>query len=387
MVRVDRLPISSLSESNIFLRSLWSVLRARFDRLGWQYTPHRAGSVQRIRFGWIRLGTSSPNGVEVIVQYGRIGVIKAIEFELHGEINSIYPGIEQWLRDSVTEAVALMGKPKHVSCCTQIVTLPAIPLGYYKGRSWYCGPLSNGNTEIGIETLAFDEVDAEREFSIRLTPLLDVLACMTNVVIESTTERNGERSGMEEDVNIYLEDPDWLDNFPEQDGYLRLTTSQVGFCDNLIGGMMVDERVRRAAHLFHKALTLYYKMPEFYDVATALFVSALETVDLPLSPPSTCTKCGQPTYKISRRVVELGIRHLGPGVERLFKDHYGRRSQYLHEGRARSSEPMQSQIIPQLDPKGIEGCTMPSLAGVPKNLMEFSSFVIRREMLPSPNTA
>ncbi len=77
---------------------------------------------------------------------------------------------------------------------------------------------------------------------------------------------------------------------------------QVGFCDDLIGEKMADDRLRRAAHMFHKALTLYYKVPECYDVATALFVSALEIVDLPLTKPSTCTGCGQPTYKISQRV-------------------------------------------------------------------------------------
>ena len=333
------------------------------------------------------LGTSSPNGVEVTVQYGRVGVIKAIEFELRGEIDAIYPKIEKILRDCVQDAVARMIKPKHVPCCTQVVTFPAIPLGCYQEQDWYCGPISNGNSEIGIKVHAFDEVDAQHEFAVRLTPLLDVLACMTNVVIEPTTERNGERPAAHKDVNTYLEDTDWLDGTPERDGYLRLTASQVSFCNNLISEMTADDRLKRAAHLFHKALTLYYKMPDCYDVATALFVSALETVDLPLSPPSTCAECGQPTYRISQRVVELGIRHLGPGVKRIFEDHYKRRSLYLHEGQVRSSQPMQSHIIPQLDPNGIEGCAMPSLVGMPMNLMEFSSFVIRREMLLNSEAA
>lgn len=126
---------------------------------------------------------------------------------------------------------------------------------------------------------------------------------------------------------------------------------------------------------------LHYQVPECHDVATALFVSALEAVNPPLSAPSTCSKCGQQTYRILQRVVDLAVRHLGSGVERFFKDHYGRRSTYLHSGRVCSSQPLHCQIIPQLDPSGIEGCAMPSRTDLPVNLMEFASFVIRQEML------
>lgn len=387
MVRVDRLPITSLSESNIFLRSLWAVLRSRFDRLGWQYTPRKFGPAQRIRLGWMTLGTSSPNGVEVTVQYGQAGVIKAIEFECRGEINAVYPGIEQTLRDCARDATARMIRPEYVSRCTQLVTFPAIPLGYYQGKNWYCGPLSNGNTEVGIKVAAFDEIDAQHEFAVRLMPLLDVLACMTNVAIETTKESNGERTALHKDDSTYLEDPDWLDGTPEWDGLLRLTASQLEFCDDFVGEMMAYDQLKRAAHMFHKALTLYHKVPECYDVATALFVSALETVDHPLTPPSSCAKCGQATYKISQRVVELGIRHLGAAVERFFKDYYNRRSRYLHTGHVRSSQPMQGQLVPQLDPSGIGGCAMPSLVGRPMNLMEFSSFIIRKEIILSAEAA
>ena len=106
MVRIDRLPIGSISESNVFLRSLWAALRSRFDRLGWQYTPHKSGSEQRIRLGWMTLGAASPNSVQVTVQYGRVGVIKAIEFALQGEIDLIYPEIQETLRHCVQEAAA-----------------------------------------------------------------------------------------------------------------------------------------------------------------------------------------------------------------------------------------------------------------------------------------
>jgi hypothetical protein len=98
-------------------------------------------------------------------------------------------------------------------------------------------------------------------------------------------------------------------------------------------------------------------------------------------------ECGQPTYKISQRVVELGVRHLGEGVKQIFKGHYKRRSLYLHAGHVRSSQPIKSHLVPQLDPNGIEGCAMPSMVGAPTNLMEFARFVIRKEMLSTQKPA
>ncbi|MCM2435825.1 hypothetical protein [Agrobacterium rosae] len=143
----------------------------------------------------------------------------------------------------------------------------------------------------------------------------------------------------------------------------------------------------RAAIIFHKALMLYRKLPESYDIAMALFVSALETVDLPLSSPETCAEFSQPRHKISHRLVELGEKHLGDGVERIFKESYQRRSKYLHAGQVKVSQPMVSHTIPQLDPEGNEGCAMPATIGAPINLMEFTSFVIRREILLNDQAA
>ena len=376
MLIVDKLPIRSLSESNVFLRSLWAILRLRFRRLGWQYTPHRFGSEKRIRLGRMTLGASPPDGVEVVVHYGRVGIITAIEFELCGQSGAI----EQTLLESVEKATVRMKNPDKLTRCTQLRTFPPVPLGYYRGTSWYCGPLSDGKSEIGITVRAFDDVDADHEFAVRLTALLDALACMTNVTFESLRESTGVAVAPEEEMNLFLGDPDWIDGIPQEGRHLRLTAPQLSFCNDLVDDA-VHDRLTRAARVFHKALVLHYQVPECHDVATALFVSSLEAVDPPLSAPSTCSQCGQQAYRITQRLVDLAVGHLGSGVERVFKDHYNRRSKYLHLGRARSSQPMHYQIIPQLDPNGIEGCAMPSCLDRPVNLAEFSSFIIRKEML------
>ncbi|NKK95771.1 hypothetical protein GFL95_31965 [Rhizobium leguminosarum bv. viciae] len=308
-------------------------------------------------------------------------MITAVQFNLQCGIQDIHPDIEQMLRACVKEAVKRKDQPSEHFLSTQVRSIPQIPLAHYRGRNWYSGPLTNGQTEIGISVRGFDDADLRHEFGVRLVPLMDALSCMTNVAFEEVHDREGAVSARPEDANQFLVEEDWLDDFPMEDHLLRLSAAQLRFCEDLVEERTGDNRLARAASIFHKAMGIYRNLPEAHDVAMALFVSALESVDLPLSNPASCPTCSQPTYKISQRVVDLGRKHLGQGVERIFKESYQRRSKYLHAGKVVASQPVTSHFIPQLDPDGIEGCAMPSAAGNPKNLMEFTSFVIRREML------
>lgn len=380
MIVVDRLKLASLADSNLFLRALWASLRDRFGRLGWQYTPRRTGSQQLIRFGWMSLGTTAPTGVEVSIRYGQVGVITAVQFNPQHGMEDIHPDIEQILRACVREAVARKEHPAEHFRSTQVRTFPQIPLAHYRGRNWYCGPLTNGETEIGICVRGFDDADIQHEFAVRLVPLIDALSCMTNAAFEQVHDRKGEVSAGHDDANQFLVEEDWLDDFPVQDHRLRLSAAQLRYCEDLLEDEIHDDRLIRAASIFHRGLGIYRKLPDAHDLALALFVSALESVDLPLNKPASCPTCSQPQHKISQRVVDLGRRHLGPSVEGMFKESYQRRSKYLHAGKIVASQPVTAHFIPQLDPDGIEGCAMPS-AGHPKNMMEFTSFVIRREML------
>jgi hypothetical protein len=61
--------VKGLNESNAFLRALWAQFRARFDTLGWQYSPQRVGSAKIITFGYASLWRKY--GIEVSVR-GRL---------------------------------------------------------------------------------------------------------------------------------------------------------------------------------------------------------------------------------------------------------------------------------------------------------------------------
>jgi hypothetical protein len=113
------------------------------------------------------------------------------------------------------------------------------------------------------------------------------------------------------------------------------------------------------------------------DLAAVLLVSALECISE--GEPPTCKECGQAVYKISQRVLDLGVKHLGEGSAWLFKRHYPFRSKYIHSGRMVGTQP-HTFIIPQLDPDAPEGRAMRVDAGHPYNLIEFVSYVIPGEI-------
>lgn len=70
--------LTSLEESNFYLRALWSELRKDFGHLAWLYCPHKVGTKKKIIFGIIDLGNSS--NYEVSLTYRVKGIIEKIVF-------------------------------------------------------------------------------------------------------------------------------------------------------------------------------------------------------------------------------------------------------------------------------------------------------------------
>ena len=365
-------------DANLLLRAVWAQMRARFGRLEWQFTPRRFGSSQLIRFGWATLGDVSPNGVEISIQYQRRGVPNSISFTPRGAIYERYPNLDDDLRAAVSDASATYLSPPDVKAATQVCSWTGIPLNLYVTDRWKIAPLSNGSTEIGITVRAFDDIDRDYEFQVRLSPLLDLLSVLTNCVFEQA-KNDLEANACELPPDLYLEDTEWLDGAPIVDGRLRLEEIHIEFGNKIVTSAIDnDHRLLRSARLFNEGLSLL-RTSSKGDLATVLLISALEAISIQ-EDTSTCPSCGQTIYTISKRVADLGTRHLGPGSAWIFEDHYGRRSQYLHAGKLYATQPMMNQVIPQLDPSAPEGCAMPRSMAWPHNLMEFTSFIIRQEI-------
>ena len=98
-------------------------------------------------------------------------------------------------------------------------------------------------------------------------------------------------------------------------------------------------------------------------------------------PITTCEKCNQPMYSISKRVYTLCNKLAGPAVGDIVKEHYGRRSKFLHRGTVRNRGSFAfeaAHVVPLLDANGDSGCILPRGPQYPLNLKEFTSHILRR---------
>lgn len=375
---VHKLDLKTSCETNLFLRALWSCLRAEYKQLGWQFTPRRFGTERKIRFGWMSLGASAPTGVEVSIFYKKVGVVSEIEFVLKDGIELVHPDIINTLNQSVSAARQLTHKPGKGTLYCMVSSEPSVPLDFYVGQYWSSTPLDNGLTRIGILLEGYDDADLRHEFAYRSDQLLDALSCMTNVSFKKVPWADDITACQSGTTNRYFNDAEWLDDYPILDKRLCLLEYEVDYLDKLLSGCLNEPDLVRAAHIFHRAVPLYRNLSEYDDVAVALFCSALETLSLSLKKSEKCSSCGQAQYSISQRINDLVDSHIGGGIPRIVKQAYGSRSLYLHTGQTKISRKATEHIIPQLDRDGIEGCAAMQ-NGVQTNvLMESTSYIFRR---------
>ncbi|MCR8825254.1 hypothetical protein [Pseudosulfitobacter koreensis] len=315
------------------------------------------------------------------IEYETRGVIRNICFEI--DDCKVSPPIElaNSLQDSVDEALKLVKNPVRRKLAVCVATSTDVPLAPYRGQYWECLPINNSRMEISINVVGFDKADRNQEFVARLDQLLDAFAFMTNALF-TTTENVPATDKRDLDVvNAYLIEEDWLDDFSIEGGQLRLARSQVEYCDRLVADKIEDEQSIKAARLFHGGLRLSKQGATNNDIVGTLFVSAIEAISLSRAEKETCETCSQPIFSISQRVSEVADKHLGAHIAKIFKqDYYSNRSNFLHTGHVRASQPMLGNCFPQLDPSGVEGCLVPAPFGNSKNLLEFTSFILRREI-------
>jgi hypothetical protein len=213
---------------------------------------------------------------------------------------------------------------------------------------------------------------------VQLENIQNLLATWTNC---SSKEQESDlnANAFDDDLADFWTDWDWIDDRPTSGGRALLERECIVFGDEIVAGhVSANDALLRSMRLFHQGLSISNDSRTMGDLAAVLLVSALECISE--GEPTTCEQCGQAVYKILQRVLDLGVKHLGEDSAWLFKRHYVFRSRYLHSGRMVGTQPVTGHSIPQLDPDAPEGCAMPVGAGHSYNLIEFVSYVIRREI-------
>ncbi|MGF9741431.1 hypothetical protein ABEX38_29115 [Priestia megaterium] len=397
--------ISNIEESNDFLKSLWAEMEKEFEKCGWYFTPHKRNN--RIFFGFMSIGDLGE--LSVSISYKEKGTINNLFFELGKERQEIPKNSEliSRLKKVVRLARSNQGEFSFFRCSVSIESY--YPIAPYESEYFETQILSKEGTQFTFLTKAYDQKQVKGISSKKIKQIMDFLSLETNGVfwIGKTSTIEQEKKLLSNDL---FQNEEFIDGMPIKEDCIVLSREGKQFLEKIIdpnNQLSKDiEMFLKACHHFHSArkydeqelsnallingdsfpeeiekrknnLKIASKMGESHvELATTLYMSALEVVTLIGAEKDTCSACGQPKYQIARRVRDLVTEHLGEHLASDFNYYYNLRSKYLHTGLLVEDQEFVGYAIPQLDVDSKSGCR--EVIGVSLiNLREYVGYCLR----------
>lgn len=397
--------ISNIEESNDFLKSLWTQMEKEFEECGWYFSPVKRNN--RIFFGFMRIGDMGE--LSVSISYKQKGTINNLYFELGKDRQEIPKNSElsNRLKKVVRLAKSNQGEFSFFRCSVSIEAY--YPIASYESEFFKTEILSKEGTQLSFLTKAYDQKQINGISSKKIKQIMDFLSLETNSVFW-----RGKTSSLELEkkvlTNELFQDDEFIDGMPIKEDCIVLSREGKQFLEQIINPhnqLSKDvEMFLKACHHFHSArkydeqelsnallidgdsfpeeikktkndLKIASKMGESHvELATTLYMSALEVVTLIGAEKDTCSACGQPKYQIARRVRDLVTEHLGEHLSSDVNYYYNLRSKYLHTGLLIEDEEFGGYVIPQLDVDSKSGCR--EVTGVALiNLREYVGYCLR----------
>ncbi|MED0998354.1 hypothetical protein P4T34_23345 [Bacillus mobilis] len=382
---------SNVEESNEFLRSLWAEMKKEFGVCGWHYTPYKNGLLKKITLGFVNIGESKP--LEVGITYKEKGSINNIFFMAdHGE-KEIQKGTElyQRLKNVVNVAKQNVGKLDTLYFRTAIQSYYS--LNSYRTENFTIHPMIDNMSQFSFGVNAYDRNQASGFVAQRVTQLMNFLAVETNAVFDRV---NWVEDGLiESNESELFQEEDFIGDHSIKEEYLVISVEGKEFINILTNSEQdlspeVELFLKACAHfhsarkqeekLFHRdsdGTVVVVHAGDETELATTLYLSALEVTTLIGFTEDKCDDCGQPKFQISRRVKELTSKYLPKHLVKDFVDYYDKRSKFLHAGMRLNTETPTRNLIPLLDPTEKNGCEV--LYKIPLiNIREYVSYCLRK---------
>ncbi|WP_349346280.1 hypothetical protein [Priestia megaterium] len=381
----------SVRESNEFLRCLWAEMSKEFGKCGWHYAPYKDGQKQKIIFGFMDINQEKP--LEVGVTYKEKGTINNIYFLYSHEGNEIVKGTELYNKLRKVIKVTKEGVGKLGLGIGNMAVHSYVPLRSYQGNNFAIDAMVNGKTKISCVVKAYDENQSRGYLRQKVSQIADFLSVETNAPF-----RSPKKPSMDEIISFqeesFQEDENFINDLSIKGDYLVISKEGKKFIDKITN---IDQDLNPDLEIFLKACSHFHtaRMQEeqmmdvgggiIYtilggnkvEIATTLYLSALEVVTLIGFTDEKCECCQQPKYQISSRVKQLTAKYLPKHLVKDFSDYYDKRSKYLHTGMKLVTETPTTSLVPLLDPDDKTGCDYPYKIPL-ENVREYVSFCLRK---------
>lgn len=146
----------------------------------------------------------------------------------------------------------------------------------------------------------------------------------------------------------------------------------------------------KASHLIQRSLVAASSNRDLLgDTANTLAISALEVLSDEGADPISCKTCGQPQYKISKRVRDFASDHLGgEHWRKWFGDQYAVRSKFLHTGAIRHRSIFSGKANPTVQVSAPGGMALPMHFAYDHVLTYLTLMIVRNyiQRITEPNT-
>ncbi|PFE65794.1 hypothetical protein CN316_22140 [Bacillus cereus] len=412
--------ITDVKESNEFLSSLWAEMASEFGKCAWQYMPEKNKQTKTITFGFMDIGVSV---LMTGITYKSNGSIIKLFFR-HCDTSYKYRGeqeevlkkesqLGQRLVRVVRKARRGMGKYNEYFANPTIKSL--FSLSSYEGNGFKTEIGLDNKTRINFPIFAYDENQVQGKITQKTNQVIDFLSVETNAPFWITSSFDPEDERIKGLTDEVYQEPDFIDGFSVEGDYLTISEEAKGFLSYLIENNGEDEELLtflNACSHFHTARKYDAQIHDYQgyidhplkdgssveietytqnqdlktslvtgesqiEIATTLYMSALEVVTLIGFQSERCKECKQDKYGIASRVRYLVSYYLNSHIAEILYGYYDKRSKYLHRGNMLTNDIPTRSTVPLLDVNQENGCKYPMQVSL-INLREYTSYILRR---------
>lgn len=372
-----KIGLNSISESNRFLRKLWSELE-KYKKTGWCYAPSHFG--QEVHIGFSNWG-------EVSFKYKQKGCIDIICFDnvQHEDVTILKDAIETAKRitDFITYYVQIK-LPINVICENEENVSTKI---YSKNNVSYIYSKVEAYSDSDFQYLVQKKIEAIRALLsvfFRNTYSLNSFKIIHSHNEEPTIKQDGH----------YSYNRGWIDmdEIPiiYKNHYI-IPRELLLLIDTIMNNNFYTKEIEMILNSSHSFYSATYFMNISVDnkndyigcinVANSMVISALEPLaDLEDIPIVKCNHCGSINYSVIRKIKSLLNRYCNCSMTKYILDtYYSKRSEFFHIGKRDTEEHYIGKCWPQINEKdGREMLKPHSL--IDYNMFDWVSFVIRNRI-------
>ena len=359
--------MTSVQESNIFLRKLWSELN-QIKPMGWDMYPYK--EEKRVTIGKSNLG-------EISFDYKQKGCIKNIYIDNDDNAEAIAAAVQRAKTNKMKKyGIALLLRNDNNI---------AIAEASFEGCSVFS---LDGKTYVKLQMEAYSAWDVEQFLPNKYSSILSILYEYTQTLFEIIGAQFAEGCWNTNDTDHQIYNYQWMscDECPCLDNHEIILPRE---CLQLLSYIMDDNRYNEDIELLlnssrvlmeTKSLFAEIKYPFVSgkaDIINSMACSSFEPLALILDKSNgQCKECGNMVFSVVKKIRKMCTRYFDSSFAKYVCDViYKKRSAFLHMGRQESSQRATRVFCPQISTES--GVIMPPHGVVHEAIFCYSSFLFR----------